>query len=359
MRLAHYSRGDFVPALIRKCGMVAAIILVITSGLTTAQCSKPDPSLVTTTPAMSLAVPPKAISDNAPSIDPTAPPLPTATSPSPTVTPAPPTPTPNSAFIIPHSEFPIPHSAFITPHSAFPTPFVFGQSAGGRDLVVYRLGAGSSVRAIIGGLHGGYEANTVRLVNHALEYLRASPSTIPKNVTLYVVPLANPDGFAAGTDAVYGRMNANGVDLNRNWDYRWQKTATHGTRPVSAGDFAFSEPETAALRDLILTRDIEMVIFYHSSLGKVFPAAEADGTATAELAKMMAQVTGYRYAPEGVPGQITTGDAIDWLSTQGITAIEIELATHQDMEWERNLPGLLAFLNWAVPGGAPVRGIPQ
>lgn len=328
----------------QKGGMVAAIILIMATGLTTAQCSNPDPIQVTTTPALSLAVLPKAIADNAPSMDPTAPPpSATATLPSPTVTPVPPTPTPNSAF----------------PTPFFEGPIVFGQSAGGRDLVAYRLGAGSSARAIIGGLHGGYESNTVRLVNHALEYLRASADTIPKNVTLYVVPLANPDGFAAGTDAVYGRMNANGVDLNRNWDYTWQKTATHGTRPVSAGALPFSEPETAALRDLFLTRNIEVVIFYHSSLGKVFPAAEANGTATVELAKMMAQVTGYRYAPEGVPGQITTGDAIDWLSTQGITAIEIELASHQDMEWERNHPGLLAFLNWALPGGAPVRGIPH
>ena len=350
------SRNDSVRAWMQRGGMAAAIILVIATGLTTAQCSNPDPSPVTATPALSLAVPPKAISDNISSIEPTAPPPPaTAPPPPPTVTPVSPTPTPNSAFIIPHSEFPIPHSAFIIPHSAFPSPFVFGQSAGGRDLYTYRLGTGSSARAIIGGLHGGYEGNTVRLVNQALEYLQASPSTIPKNVTLYIVPLANPDGFAGGTDAVYGRMNAHGVDLNRNWDYHWQKTATHGTRPVSAGAFPFSEPETAALRDLILTRNIEMVIFYHSSLGKVFPAAEPDGTATIELAKMMAQVTGYRYAPEGVPGQITTGDAIDWLSTQGITAIEIELASHQDIEWERNWRGLLTFLNWSMPDGAPMR----
>ena len=329
-------RNDSVQALMQRGSMVAVIMLVIASGLTTAQCSNADQSLVTTTPALSLAFPPKAVSDNVPSIEPTVPPLPaTATSQVPTVTSVPPTPTPSLPF--------------------FEGPFAFGQSAGGRDLYAYRLGTGPSARAIIGGLHGGYESNTVRLVNHALEYLRASTATIPVSVTLYVVPLANPDGFARGTDAIYGRMNANGVDLNRNWDYHWQMTATHGTRPVSAGAFPFSEPETVALRDLILTRNVEAVVFYHSALGKVFPAAEVNGTATTELAKMMAQVTGYRFAPEGVPGQITTGDAIDWLSAQGIAAIEIELANHQDMEWERNQRGILAFLNWAIPGGAPMR----
>lgn len=326
-------RGDFVRVLMQGGGIVAAIILVVSSGLMIAQCSNVDPSLVTT-PTLNLAVTPRVISISVPSIEPTAPSL-LAAAPQklPTTLPASPMPTPSLPF--------------------FEGPFVIGHSAGGRELYAYRLGVGPSARAIIGGLHGGYESNTVRLVNQALEYLRASTTTIPMSVTLYVVPLANPDGLARGTDAIYGRMNANDVDLNRNWDYHWQMTATHGSRPVSAGTIAFSEPETAALRDLILTREIETVIFYHSSLGKILPAAEVTKTATIELAKMMAQVTGYPYSPEGVPGQVTTGDAIDWLSTQGITAIEIELANHQDIEWERNRRGILAFMNWAIPGRTP------
>ena len=69
----------------------------------------------------------------------------------------------------------------------------------------------------------------------------------------------------------------------------------------------------------------------------------------------MSQATGYPLSLVGVPGQITTGDAIDWLSTQGIAAIEVELTTHQDIEWERNRRGLLAFLNWSIPGRAPAK----
>ena len=141
---------------------------------------------------------------------------------------------------------------------------------------------------------------------------------IPPNVTLYIIPCANPDGAEAGTDAVYGRMNGNGVDLNRNWDYQWQMTATHGTRPVSAGAYAFSEPETVALRDFIFERNITAAIFYHSAMGKIFSGADREGSATFELAKMMSEVTGYPHALEGVPGQITTGDAIDYLSTKGV-----------------------------------------
>jgi hypothetical protein len=225
-------------------------------------------------------------------------------------------------------------------------PSILGRSAGGRDLIFYRLGTGPSVRAIIGGIHGGYEPNTAVFVSQTLAYLQENPAMVPPSITLYIVPLLNPDGFIAGRDAVHGRMNANGVDLNRNWDYQWQMTATHGYRPVSAGAYPFSEPETAALRDLVLERGVETALVYHSGLACIFSAANTTKTATLELAEMMSEITGYPHVLEGVPGQITTGDAIDWMSVQGITAIEVELTNHDDPEWERNIKGVIAFLNW-------------
>jgi hypothetical protein len=68
-----------------------------------------------------------------------------------------------------------------------------------------------------------------------------------------------------------------------------------------------------------------------------------------ELARLLAEATGYRYAPEGVPGQITTGNAIDWLTVNGITAVEVELTTHHTLDWDQNQRGLHAFLNWKLP----------
>jgi len=240
----------------------------------------------------------------------------------------------------------------------FEGPIVYGASYGGRALTVYRVGNGPSARAIIGGIHGGYEWNTVDLVSQTLTYLRQEPSLVPSELTLYLIPCMNPDGYAAGTDPVRARMNGRGVDLNRNWDYQWQITATHGARPVSAGTGAFSEPETAALRDLMISRRVESAIFYHSALAKIFVGADIARSASLELAQVLSQATGYPLSLEGVPGQITTGDSIDWLSTQGIAAIEVELTDHQDIEWERNRRGLLAFLNWSIPGRAPKTPMP-
>jgi hypothetical protein len=243
---------------------------------------------------------------------------------------------------------PLPPAPTDTPPPPTEGPFPYGLSVQGNELLAFRLGTGPSVRALIGGIHGGYERNTTVLVSETLAHLKEQTELIPPGVTLYIIPCANPDGDEAGTDAINGRVNGNGVDLNRNWDYQWQMAATHGTRPVSAGKYAFSEPETAALRDFIFDHNIEAAIFYHSAMGKIFSGADREKSASFELAEMMSEVTGYPHAPEGVGGQITTGNAIDYLSTKGIAAIEVELTTHEDIDWDRNWPGVLAFLDWMI-----------
>jgi len=243
---------------------------------------------------------------------------------------------------------PVPPSPTSTPQPFFEGPITYGHSFNGLPLLAYRLGIGPSARAIIGGIHGGYEWNTVELVSQTLQYLQENPALVPDQVTLYVIPCANPDGYAAGPGVELGRVNGNGVDLNRNWDYDHHITATHGTRPVDAGASPFSEPETAALSDLILDHRVEAAIFYHSAMARIFHGAEQDRSATYELALAISEATGYLIA-EGVPGQITTGDAIDWMSAHGLAGIEVELTTHEDIEWERNRQGLLAFLNWMPP----------
>lgn len=225
----------------------------------------------------------------------------------------------------------------------------FGKSVQGRSLTAYRFGNGATHRALIGGIHGGYELNTVQLMSETLSYLKENLNLIPKELTLFIIPNMNPDGVARGNDAITGRMNANNVDLNRNWDYKWQITATHGIRPVFSGKEPFSEPETRSVRDFIQNNKVSAVIFYHSAYGSIFSGADLKSAPkTNELAKMMAKATGYLYRPEGIIGQITTGDAVDYLTSQGIDAIEVELTTHQATDWKQNLSGLKLFLSWDI-----------
>jgi hypothetical protein len=293
------------------------------------------------------SLPAPTASPSLPEHEPTASPVEPTVVPGPTATePAPPAATPTS---IEATQVPSPPQPSATPLTAVEGPFVYGRSHSGNDLLAYRIGRGASSRALIGGIHGGYEWNTTVLVEEILSTLEHDPDLVPSDVTLYVIPCANPDGAAAGTDAIHGRVNGNNVDLNRNWDYEHQPVATHGTRPVSGGERPFSEPETQALRDFIFERDIELAIFYHSAMGKIFSGFERENCATYELAEMMSEVTGYPHSPEGVYGQVTTGDAIDYLSKVGIAAIEIELTNHRDIDWDQNWRGVIAFLAWEAP----------
>ena len=225
--------------------------------------------------------------------------------------------------------------------------YEIGRSARGRPIVVHRFGDGPRARLLVGGIHGGYEANTVQLMSRTVEHLLATPQEVPADMTLYVVVNANPDGYASGTDRLRGRMNGAGVDLNRNWDFAWQRQAWHGMNPVSGGWAPFSEPETRALRDFIRERSVEAAIFYHSQMGAVFHGAGVTQTHSVALAQAVARATGYVHRPEGIPGQIMTGNSIDYLTVhEGVDAIEIELLTRFDIEWQRNLAGVRAFLRW-------------
>ena len=173
-----------------------------------------------------------------------------------------------------------------------------------------------------------------------------------------MIPSANPDGqfvvtntvsrFSASTiynEVDAGRFNANGVDLNRNWDCQWQSESTWRNQAVSAGAYAFSEPETVALRDLFLEIDPVAVGFWHSQANKIFASGCGQlFLETIELSEIYAQGSYYPTQTE-FSAYLVTGDASDWLATVGIPAITIELASHADTEFDRNIAGVLAVLD--------------
>jgi hypothetical protein len=104
----------------------------------------------------------------------------------------------------------------------------------------------------------------------------------------WFVPVVNVDGhrivFAGGPGWAKWRKNArdndgdgvfspaaDGVDLNRNWDHRWE--ADRSVDPASRnhkGPHPLSEPEVVALRDLVLREMPLIVVDYHSP-GMVTP----------------------------------------------------------------------------------------
>jgi len=243
-----------------------------------------------------------------------------------------------------------------------PVHTVIGKSVQGRDIDAYTYGTGKTHLVFVGGVHGGYEWNSVSVAYKFKDYLDANPNSIPENLTVTVVPSANPDGLykiigkegrfetqdvPKGIDAAPGRFNANGIDLNRNFDCKWQPKSTWRNKTVSAGTKPFSEPEAVAIRDFALDKKPQAFIFWHSQSGAVY-ASQCENGILPETLKIMdayAKASGYKAVPT-FDAYETTGDSEAWLAKVGIPAITVELTTHEDVEWENNLAGIKSVFEY-------------
>ncbi len=144
---------------------------------------------------------------------------------------------------------------------------VLGHSVEGRPIRAYHFGDFASHHTIlvVGCIHGTECAGmavTLQLLNN--QTTRAN---------IWVIQDINPDGLHAGT-----RVNADGVDLNRNFSSGWQPIGRRGD-PQYSGPHPFSEPETRIARNLIERVHPRITIWFHQPAdlvradGKSVPAA--------------------------------------------------------------------------------------
>ena len=237
---------------------------------------------------------------------------------------------------------PTPQRAFATP---LPETFIFGQSAGGNNLVGYRYGTGQNVIMLVGGIHAGYESNSSDLMNELRTHYSNNPSQIMSDVSLIIIPEFNADGVQYGR-VLRGRFNANGVDLNRNWGCDWEPTAYFQDNVVFPGNEPFSEPETKALGSLIQRVQPMAVLFYHAAADGVFSGTcGGQRTASDDLAQIYGSVSGYRSGAT-FSSYPVSGTAPEWVDSQGIPAVDVELRTATETDFARNLQGVNAVQQW-------------
>jgi predicted deacylase len=239
---------------------------------------------------------------------------------------------------------------------AFMSTSTIGQSVEGRDISTYTFGDGPTHLLFVGGIHGGYEWNSVVLAYNLIDYLDANEQMLADSLTVSVVPNMNPDavydvvgktGRITKTDVPVNADLGGPERFNRNFNCNWQATSQWRGQEVNAGSGAFSEPETRALRDYVQSHNLSAAVFFHSAAGAVYGAAcsGAVGPQTKNLLNTYAQASGYR-AVNKFDAYPVTGDVESWLTKQGIPAVSVELTNHQDVEWQKNLAGIEAVLNF-------------
>jgi len=246
---------------------------------------------------------------------------------------------------------------------------------------------------LILGCHHAREWISVEVPFLFAKFLLESYGTDPEVTRLvdqsevWIVPLVNPDGHDYSVRVYrYWRKNRRdngsgvyGVDLNRNYGYKWgvDNLGSSGepSSEVFRGTAAFSEPETRAVRDLFLKRDFRAVVSYHSfSQVILYPWGHTTAPAPEEpllrelalrMSELMRPVNGRTYAAgQGIAmlNYLTNGDTVDWTyATAGVPSYTIELPpvdqlgggffnAEKDIEgiFLENVPALLYLLQWAV-----------
>lgn len=166
---------------------------------------------------------------------------------------------------------------------------MLGRSEQGRPIIAWESGDPNAKRRVlvVGCIHGNEPAG-IAIAN------AVTRARVPAGTDLWVIPDLNPDGVAANT-----RQNARGVDLNRNFPYRWRPL----TGVFNAGPRALSERESRIAYNLIRRVRPTTSIWFHQHMNVVDESggdvrferrfARLVGMPAARLARDPGSVTGW------------------------------------------------------------------
>ena len=196
---------------------------------------------------------------------------------------------------------------------------VYGTSENGRELVAYSIAPQEYENTIlfvfaIHGYEDAYDKDGQVLVNTAknlVEYYKTVDSGRLNNNRLLIIECANPDGLYDGyTNYGYGRCNAKGIDLNRDFDiiYKPFSSARNYTSKP------FSGKESTALASLIKEEKPAVVIDFHGW--------ENDTIGDGKLAKVFKENMSLTHKTEF--NNNCNGFLSYWAHSQGADALLVE-----------------------------------
>ncbi|CAJ0576260.1 unnamed protein product, partial [Mesorhabditis spiculigera] len=167
--------------------------------------------------------------------------------------------------------------------------FIAGHSTEGRVLKGLKIGSpisDTNKRAVW--IDGGMHAREWASVHTALYFIKQLIENYERQpqvkafideLNIYILPLVNPDGYEYSRSEItpkarlwrknrgnvrcqvsrwWGSICCGGTDLNRNFDYHWSESGSSPSTcsEVYQGAAPFSEPETRAVRDMLLSAEL-------------------------------------------------------------------------------------------------------
>ena len=247
---------------------------------------------------------------------------------------------------------------------------IIGHSVMNKPIYCIRIGEGDK-KIFINCAHHGLEYLTSAFIMNFLknyanafsenkEICERSAAELYKNVSLYIVPMVNPDGVDIAVNGLditnpfhrklisdvgvhsfnkVWQANINGVDINHNYNAGWRVVKTSPGATKYSGPYAESEPETRAIVNFIKAIEFDMVIAFHSQGGEIY--YDYDGIMaenSRNIAEKMAKESGYKLSvPEG---SASFGGCKDWFIKEfGKAGFTVEIGHGEnplpiDMLWE-------------------------
>ena len=249
-------------------------------------------------------------------------------------------------------------------YSDFVSVSAQGTSLLGKNIYLMKVGTGSVPVFVQAGLHAREIANTPLVMQMVYDLLQ-SDDVILKQVTFFIVPLANPDGYEISYKGIgdikdsniafdgifedwkYLKSFVDGVDGNRNWPSKnWGFEDEWGTKLATnvedgpyyknyAGTHPLANPEMKTLRKIADMENYLFALDIHSK-GRVIYATKPDLSDTfndkvLEYAILISKITGYGINTSEKVRNGTDGTTTDYFSERGIPCFTIETLAMSDL----------------------------
>jgi carboxypeptidase T len=232
--------------------------------------------------------------------------------------------------------------------SLISAPIKIGKSIEGRPILAYRISDNAAKNeskqpeVLYTGLHHAREPESLMTVLYFMQKLlqgygkNSEITYLINHRQMWFIPIVNPDGYVynqqtnpngGGLWRKNRRQNSDGsfgIDLNRNYGYFWGFN-DNGSSPLPSDDTfrglsAFSEPESAAMRDFVNAHKFLLTLNYHSFRNLwIYPWAFAneetdDKLIFREYARYMTRQNKYQTGTTfETLGYFANGEAADWL----------------------------------------------
>jgi len=147
------------------------------------------------------------------------------------------------------------------------TSEIIGYTVNNNPIWVFYIGHGNGKLLIDSVIHGDEWHSSLTLLKLAQWLLSDNKTAIEirNKLTIALIPIVNYDNFNVS------RKNANGVDLNRNFKYKWSEAgSTNPSDMHYRGEYALSEPESKALHDFFLDFKPNVYVNIHEYGGTDF-----------------------------------------------------------------------------------------